>query len=49
VVSSELEEKHSELKKMEGMKDELAAIASKADSLQRERERYICFPLQGQN
>ena len=40
VVSSELEEKHSELKKMEGIKEELATVTSKADSLQRERERY---------
>lgn len=39
-VSKELDEKRAELKKMEGVMEELAAVTSKADSLQRERERY---------
>jgi chromosome segregation ATPase len=39
-TADELDKVRGELKKMEGMKDELAAVSSKADSLQRERERY---------
>lgn len=39
-TAEELDHAHNELKKMKGMKDELAALSSKTDSLQRERERY---------
>lgn len=39
-TAEELDHARNELKKMKGMKDELAALSSKTDSLQRERERY---------
>jgi chromosome segregation ATPase len=39
-IAEELDDARSELKKLEGVKEELVSVSSKVDSLQRERERY---------